>query len=53
MWDTVICSYEGFTGKRNLRKRAQIFSDLGSFFFQNFENGYTFYMILWAYYMKR
>lgn len=34
MWDTVTCSYEGFTGKRNLRKRAQIFSDLGSFFFK-------------------
>ena len=34
MWDTVTCSYEGFTGKRSLRKTAQIFSDLRSFFFK-------------------
>lgn len=47
----------GFAGKdlreREIKQGAQITNDLGSFFFQNFEYRYTFYMILWAYYMKR
>lgn len=45
----------GFAGK-DLRERLSKEPRslvIWALFFQNFEYRYTFYMILWAYYMKR
>lgn len=46
----------GFAGKdlrERLSKEPRSLVIWAPFFFQNFEYRYTFYMILWAYYMKR
>ena len=46
----------GFAGKdlrERLSKEPRSLTIWALFFSQNFEYRYTFYMILWAYYMKR